>query len=126
MAELKALGLYIATVMAGLIIHGGIILPLIYFIFVRKNPARYLYGILQAMATALGTASRFQSFPLCAGWEGRLTDQLTFTFVVSSPQLGDTSGDLQMPGGAEWNRPSGHALRASGRRHHQHGRHGAI
>ena len=57
-AELKALGLYIATVMTGLVIHGFIILPLLYFLFVRKNPVRYIYGILQAMATALGTASR--------------------------------------------------------------------
>ena len=57
-AELKALGLYIATVMTGLVIHGFIILPLLYFVFVRKNPVRYIYGILQAMATALGTASR--------------------------------------------------------------------
>ena len=57
-AELQALGLYIATVMTGLVIHGFIILPLLYFLFVRKNPVRYIYGILQAMATALGTASR--------------------------------------------------------------------
>lgn len=57
-AELEALGLYIGTVMAGLCIHGFIILPSLYFIFVRKNPLIYIYGILQAMATALGTASR--------------------------------------------------------------------
>ena len=58
-AELESLGLYIGTVLAGLCIHGFIILPLLYFIFVRKNPIIYIYGILQAMATALGTASRY-------------------------------------------------------------------
>ncbi|KAK2149575.1 hypothetical protein LSH36_446g02028 [Paralvinella palmiformis] len=57
-AELQALGLYIATVVCGLIIHGFIILPLIYLIFVRTNPYKYLLGALQALLTALGTASR--------------------------------------------------------------------
>ena len=57
-AELEALGLYMATVLSGLAIHGFIILPLLYFIAVRKNPFKYMYGLLQAMATALGTASR--------------------------------------------------------------------
>ena len=61
-AELEALGLYIATVLAGLCIHGIIILPLLYFIFVRENPFRYIYGMLQALATALGTASRYNFF----------------------------------------------------------------
>ena len=56
--ELRALGYYILTVMVGLAIHGGFILPLIYFVAVRKNPYKYLYGVLQAMITALGTASR--------------------------------------------------------------------
>jgi len=56
---LQALGLYIATVVCGLIIHGFIILPLIYLIFVRTNPYKYLLGALQALLTALGTASRY-------------------------------------------------------------------
>ena len=57
-AELEALGLYIVTVLAGFAIHGFIILPALYFAVVRKNPFKYMFGILQAMATALGTASR--------------------------------------------------------------------
>ena len=59
-AELEALGLYMATVLTGLAIHGFIILPLLYFAVVRKNPYKYIYGLLQAMATALGTASRYK------------------------------------------------------------------
>lgn len=57
-AELEALGLYMATVLTGLAIHGFIILPLLYFVVVRRNPFKYMLGMLQAMATALGTASR--------------------------------------------------------------------
>ncbi|MCA9296594.1 MAG: cation:dicarboxylase symporter family transporter, partial [Phycisphaerales bacterium] len=44
---LKALGgpllLYIATVLLGLLIHGAIVLPLILFLFTRKNPFRFMY-----------------------------------------------------------------------------------
>ena len=68
--ELQSLGLYIATVLAGLGIHGLIVLPLIYFVFVRKNPFVYLYGVLQAMITALGTASRYVSRPTRGGGGG--------------------------------------------------------
>ena len=57
-SELQALGLYMATVLLGLGIHGFIILPLLYFAFVKKNPYRFLQGMLQAMVTAFGTASR--------------------------------------------------------------------
>ena len=56
--ELKALGLYMATVVTGLAIHGIIILPSIYFICIRKNPYKYLAGMLQALLTAFGTDSR--------------------------------------------------------------------
>ena len=57
-SDLAALGLYIATVLTGLLIHGCITLPLLYLIIVRRNPLKYLYGILQALVTAFGTASR--------------------------------------------------------------------
>ncbi|ELT92594.1 hypothetical protein CAPTEDRAFT_63150, partial [Capitella teleta] len=62
--ELEALGLYIATVMAGLAIHGLIVIPLIYLIITRKNPFKYLYHVLQALITALGTASSAATLPV--------------------------------------------------------------
>ena len=52
------LGMYMVTVMTGLLIHAAIILPLLYFVVTRKNPFKFLKGMLQAWLTALGTASR--------------------------------------------------------------------
>ena len=57
----KSLGLYFGTVMAGLLIHGLIILPIIYSAFTRKLPFKYLGNMSQAMMTAFGTSSRFFS-----------------------------------------------------------------
>ena len=53
-------GLYFLTVLFGLAIHGAIILPLLYFIMTRRNPYTFLRGILEAMATAFGTSSRWE------------------------------------------------------------------
>ncbi|KAG7483196.1 excitatory amino acid transporter 2-like isoform X1 [Solea senegalensis] len=58
----KQLGMYMVTVIVGLIIHGGIFLPLIYFVIVKKNPYKFFMGLFQAWVTALGTASRYEMF----------------------------------------------------------------
>lgn len=52
------LGYYMATVLAGLFIHALIVLPLLYFVVVRKNPYKFMYYMLKALLTAWGTASR--------------------------------------------------------------------
>lgn len=57
----RQLGMYMVTVVIGLIIHGVIFLPSIYFVIVRKNPFTFFLGIFQAWITALGTASRSAS-----------------------------------------------------------------
>ena len=54
----KQLGMYMVTVIVGLLIHGVIFLPSIYFAITRKNPFTFFMGIFQAWITALGTASR--------------------------------------------------------------------
>ena len=55
----RQLGMYMVTVMVGLTIHGGIILPMIFFAVTRKSPIQFYSGIFQAWITALGTASRY-------------------------------------------------------------------
>ena len=56
--SLEKLGLYMVTVITGLLIHAFIILPLLYFIVVRKNPFRFLAGMRDAVVFAFGSASR--------------------------------------------------------------------
>jgi len=52
------LGLYIVTVITGLLVHAIINLPLTYFIVCRKNPLHLFRAVFQAWITALATASR--------------------------------------------------------------------
>ncbi|CAF1108062.1 unnamed protein product [Rotaria sordida] len=61
---LGSLGLYMATVLVGLFIHGFIILPLILFIITRMNSFKYIRGMSQALVTAFGTASSSATLPV--------------------------------------------------------------
>uniref|UniRef100_A0A1A8JCX9 Amino acid transporter n=2 Tax=Nothobranchius kuhntae TaxID=321403 RepID=A0A1A8JCX9_NOTKU len=60
----KKLGWYGVTVLAGLFVHGLILLPLFYLILTRKNPFRYIRGLLQAMVIALATSSSSATLPI--------------------------------------------------------------
>lgn len=53
-----SLGKYIIASILGHIIHGGIVLPLIYFAFTRKNPFSFLSGLITPFTTAFATCSR--------------------------------------------------------------------
>ena len=57
--SLNMVGLYMATVICGLLIHALIIIPLLYLIVARKNPLRYYVGLRDAIITAFGTSSRW-------------------------------------------------------------------
>ncbi|XP_070542913.1 excitatory amino acid transporter-like [Ptychodera flava] len=61
---LAQLGMYMLTVIIGLIIHGFMVLPGLYFVITRKNPFVYFFGVLQAWITALGTASSAGTLPV--------------------------------------------------------------
>ena len=59
---LEKLGLYMATVITGLVIHAFIVLPLLYFIFTRRNPFKFILGMRAALLTAFGTSSRYKNY----------------------------------------------------------------
>ncbi|CAL8069618.1 unnamed protein product [Calicophoron daubneyi] len=59
-----ALGLYMTTVISGLVIHSLGTLALMYFLVTRKNPYKFYKGIFQAWITALGTASSAATLPI--------------------------------------------------------------
>lgn len=76
---LTGLAMYMVTVLVGLVVHGCIVLPLVYLVVARRNPLKLVYGVLQALVTALATSSRLiawcvagcvamdtQPLPLCA------------------------------------------------------------
>lgn len=54
----EEVGLYVVTVLVGLVVHGCIVLPLIYFLLTRQNPLKMVRAALQALLTAFGTSSR--------------------------------------------------------------------
>jgi Na+/H+-dicarboxylate symporter len=63
-AELRALGLYAATVLAGLALHGGVVLPAVLALLGRRRPARFAKGMAPALVTAFATASSSATLPL--------------------------------------------------------------
>ncbi|XP_053698692.1 excitatory amino acid transporter 3-like [Sabethes cyaneus] len=58
------LGLYFAVTAGGILFHGFVILPTILFVFTRKNPARFIANMGQAIATAFGTSSSSATLPV--------------------------------------------------------------
>ncbi|XP_054272055.1 excitatory amino acid transporter-like [Macrosteles quadrilineatus] len=81
----KQLGMYMVTVIIGLLIHAVITLPVIYFMLTRKNPATFFRGMLQAWVTALGTASSAATLPItfqCLEENNKIDPRVT-RFVVA-------------------------------------------
>ncbi|XP_008826639.1 excitatory amino acid transporter 5 isoform X2 [Nannospalax galili] len=60
----KKLGFYAVTVVCGLVLHGLLILPLLYFLVTRKNPIVFTRGVLQALLIALATSSSSATLPI--------------------------------------------------------------
>ena len=57
-ALIQQIGLYMATVLLGLVLHGCVILPLLFLVLTRSNPLKLLKHTVQALLTAFGTSSR--------------------------------------------------------------------
>jgi Na+/H+-dicarboxylate symporter len=55
---LEKLGLYVLTVIVGLLVHGFVVLPFIYGFMTGKFPFRYIMNMGQALLMAFGTAAR--------------------------------------------------------------------
>uniref|UniRef100_A0AAR2L4E5 Amino acid transporter n=1 Tax=Pygocentrus nattereri TaxID=42514 RepID=A0AAR2L4E5_PYGNA len=76
----RKMGLYMVTVLSGLAIHAVVFLPLIYFIFVRKNPYTFALGMAQALVTALMISSSSATLPVtfrCAEENNRVDKRIT-------------------------------------------------
>lgn len=64
MHELQAIGKYMSSVLIGLAIHGLGTLPLILWIFTRRNPYRFIGQMSKALLTAFSTASSSATLPV--------------------------------------------------------------
>ncbi len=82
--ELTRLGMYVLTVISGLAVHSLLVLPLIYFLVVRKNPLDFVRKMGEALITAFSTASSSATLPLtmeCAEKNAGIR-QSTASFVL--------------------------------------------
>uniref|UniRef100_A0A0K8R447 Amino acid transporter n=1 Tax=Ixodes ricinus TaxID=34613 RepID=A0A0K8R447_IXORI len=74
------IGVYIGTVMTGLAIHSLVVLPLIYYAFVRKNPLVFAKNLLHAFVTAFGTSDSVATLPvtfMCLEQNNKLDRRVT-------------------------------------------------
>lgn len=62
--ELTSVGKYMSAVLSGLAIHGLVTLPLILWIFTRRNPYLFIRQMSKALLTAFSTASSSATLPV--------------------------------------------------------------
>lgn len=88
--ELTKLAKYALSVISGLLIHALIVLPLILFVFGRRNPYTYLARMLTPLATAFSTASSAATLPITMD-------------AVKKQDISDKSAGFVLPLGATIN-----------------------
>ena len=59
---MRSVGVYVAATFVGIVIHVGITLPTIFFIYTRENPYQWMFACRRAMLVALSTASSVSAF----------------------------------------------------------------
>ena len=84
-------GAYFVTVLAGLGTHVLLTLPLIYWMFTRRNPFRFMYRMSEALLTAFSTASSSATLPI------------TMECAVKNADVSKQSADFVLPLGATIN-----------------------
>jgi len=62
MAEIKAVGLHVVTVLSGLLLHTLVLITIM--LFIARRGFDYLIGMARALVTAFGTASSTATLPL--------------------------------------------------------------
>jgi Na+/H+-dicarboxylate symporter len=89
--ELAGVGKYSATVLVGLFIHAVVFLPLLLFLLGRQSPARYFWGMIEALVTAFSTASSSATLPV------------TLEAVKERNRVSKSAADFVLPIGATVN-----------------------
>lgn len=88
---LRQTGAYFSTVLAGLAVHAFVTLPLLLWMFTRRNPFRFMYQMSQALLTAFSTASSTATLPV------------TMECAVSKAGVSKRSTEFVLPLGATIN-----------------------
>ena len=116
------LGLYMLTVILGLLIHACGTLTLIFFVITRKNPLKFFRGLFQAWITALATASRYISSYKDSKNSPKYHNHRSLLISCVYLQCCDVAYHIPMSGGKQRYRFPRHSLCSSSGCHHQHGR----
>ncbi len=85
------LGKYVLSVVVGLAIHGLIVLPLILYLFTKRNPLGFVKHLSKALLTAFSTASSSATLPL------------TMEGVIDEAKVNPKVGRFVLPLGATIN-----------------------
>ncbi|CAF1292200.1 unnamed protein product, partial [Didymodactylos carnosus] len=96
-----SLGLYMATVLTGLVVHGFIVLPLIMLIITRRNIFRYTLNMSQALLTAFGTGSSLTATLASVG-AASIPQAGLVTMVIVLNALGLPSDDVKLIFAVDW------------------------
>ncbi|QMU55889.1 MAG: cation:dicarboxylase symporter family transporter [Candidatus Mycalebacterium zealandia] len=90
-AMAAGIGKYMLAVVVGLGIHGLVVLPLVLFVFTRRNPLQYIKHMSKALLTAFSTASSSATLPL------------TMTNAIEDAKVSRRVGNFVLPLGATIN-----------------------